>query len=98
MITVTFQDSHPLSFFSTADAGRGAAREIRERGFREFLISFPCGFEIEWTDPDLFLEPEDVVYFLTLPVPLDIVRPLFINWQTYRAILKTYNSTTDEHR
>ena len=70
-------------------AGEYVAHQIRTKGFAEFEVAiFRHGepvFEIEWTDPDLFLEPEDIAYFISYPVPRQFVRRIYINWQAYCA-------------
>jgi hypothetical protein len=93
MITLELGTLTPRTFTAPRAAGEFIRDHIRDHGFAEFIITFPTGFEIEWTDPDLYLELADLRYFLTGPVPRTFVRAVFINWHDYSAACRHYNIT-----
>ena len=84
-------DESPLETHAdAAAAGAAARRRISGSGFAPFVLTLSNGHELEWTDPDLFLEEADILYFLQIEMPLEFVRPVFINWQFYAFALKPH--------
>jgi len=91
MILLEISDLRLTRHADPRSAGVAYARHIAEHGFSEFSVDFGGGVEIEWTDPDLFLEPADLEYFGRVGVPRAFVKKVFINWQAYSAHCRHHN-------
>lgn len=71
------------------EAGHAFRRITKRQGFSPFLLEVhhPDGtlaWDIEWDDPDLWLDPEDLQYVKEVGADPVLIRLIFINGDTYR--------------
>lgn len=76
------------SFDSAKSAGQFLRGWISDNGFEEWCAVFSEDCELEWTDPDLFMEWPDIDYMLDMEIPEAFVRQVFVNWQVYSRMLR----------
>jgi hypothetical protein len=91
MVILEIENQKAQRHASPRAAGEHLAAWIRDNGFTPFCATFENGAELEWTDPDLFLEPTDLYLFGQWGIPPEFVRHVYINWQWYDWHLKPHN-------
>lgn len=91
-ITFEAYDNIPeevLTAESPREMGHDFRRVIKRRGFSPFLIeafdheSGELAWDMEWNDPDLWLEAEDFAYFTSVGAEEQLVLLIFINGNLY---------------
>jgi hypothetical protein len=84
-VRIEYEGGDSSSHLDPHSAAWAIRKRISIRGFEGFCVAFGDR-EIEWTDPDLILEKEDLRIFRAQQVPLSFVRVLFLNWEKYRNV------------